>query len=77
MADEKKRSENRELNENEVDKVSGGKSKFYGDFFPDGLSDGLGRDDNPSEFFPETGNVPDILQPNFQPNPIPMIPNQP
>ena len=65
MADEKKRSENRELNENELDKVSGGESKFYDGFLPDGLDDGLGGEDN------LTGNDPDYFQPD------PMIPYQP
>ena len=71
MADEKKRSENRELNENELDKVSGGESKFYDGFLPDGLDDGLGGDDNLGEFYSEPGNDPDSFQPD------PMIPYQP
>ena len=71
MADEKKRSENRELNENEVDKVSGGRAELFDGIFPDGLSDGLGRDDDLSGFFPETDDVLDISHPD------PMIPYQP
>ena len=72
MADEKKRSENRELNENEVDKVSGGKAKLFdGIFCPDVLDDLPGGLDDPSDFFPETDDHLDSFRPD------PMSPYQP
>ncbi len=69
MADEKKRSENRELNENEVDKVSGGGSMPFDNLF---CTDGeVGGHDDLSDYFPKTDDHLDIFRPD------PMGPYQP